>query len=145
MNLPTAFSNVIFPERSFLVGARGEYHRGRAMVYGKLLGGVASSGNNSSVDPTITASQLLNASETYSLYALGGGVEYRLQSPITVRVDYESQHWLSYQPNGLTPGIFQSARPTVSSNSRLPGPTFCEGTHGKLTRYSENMDRQAGS
>lgn len=105
INLPTAFSNVIFPERSFLVGARGEYHYKRYMGYVKLLGGVASSGNNSSVDPTITANQLINASETYDLYAIGGGVEYRLDSPITLRLDYESQHWLSYEPNGLTPGI----------------------------------------
>ena len=106
VNLPTAFSNVIFPERSFLVGARGEYHRGRYMAYGKLLGGVASSGNNSSVYSAITASQLINASETYSLYALGGGVEYRLELPVTVRLDYEQQEWLGYKPNGLTPGIF---------------------------------------
>lgn len=105
VNLPTAFSNVIFPERSFLVGARGEYHRGRYMGYGKVLGGVASSGNNYSVDKTITASQLINASETFDLYAIGGGIEYRLDSPITLRLDFESQHWLSYQPNSLTPSI----------------------------------------
>lgn len=106
VNLPTVFSNVVFPERSILIGGRGEYHRGRYMVYGKILGGVATSGNNSSVDSGITASQLINANRTYSIVAAGGGVEYRLDAPLTLRLDFESQHWLGYEPNSLTPGIF---------------------------------------
>ena len=105
VNLPTIFSNVIFPERSILLGGRGEYRRGRYMVYGKLLGGIATSGNNSSIDPAITATQLINANRTYSVLAGGGGVEYRLNMPLTVRLDYESQHWLGYEPNSLTPSI----------------------------------------
>ncbi len=105
VNVPTAFSNVIYPERTFLFGGRGIYRRGRYGLYGKVLGGLASAGNNSAVDPTITSSQLINAGQTYGAVAGGGGLEYRLNRPLTLRLDYESQHWLGYQPNSLTPGI----------------------------------------
>ena len=105
LNAPTALSNVIYPERTYLVGARGLYRRGRYGVYVKVLGGLASAGNNSSVDAAITSSQLINAGETYGAVAGGGGLEYRLDRPLTLRLDYESQHWLNYQPNGLMPNI----------------------------------------
>lgn len=106
VNVPTAFSNVIYPERTFLFGGRGIYRRGRYGLYVKVLGGVASAGNNSSVYSAITPSQLINAGQTYGALAGGGGLEYRLDRPLTLRLDYESQHWLGYQPNSLTPGIF---------------------------------------
>ena len=106
VNAPTALSNVIYPERTYLFGGRGVYRRGRYGLYVKVLGGLASAGNNSSVDPNITASQLINAGQTYGVAAGGGGLEYRLDRPLTLRLDYESQHWLGYQPNSLTPGIF---------------------------------------
>lgn len=106
VNVPTAFSNVIYPERTFLFGGRGIYRRGRYGLYVKVLGGLASAGNNSSVDPSIKPSQLINAGQTYGAVAGGGGFEYRLQRPLTLRLDYESQHWLGYNPNSLTPGIF---------------------------------------
>ena len=105
VNVPTAFSNVIYPERTFLFGGRGEYHYSRYTAYGKVLGGLAYAGNNSSVDPTIMASQLINAGEHYGVLAAGGGVEYRLDRPLTLRLDFESQHWLGYEPNSLTPSI----------------------------------------
>lgn len=105
VNVPTAFSNVIYPERTFLFGGRGVYRRGRYGVYFKALGGLAAAGNNSSVDPAITASQLINAGQSYGAVAIGGGLEYRLERPLTLRLDYESQHWLGYEPNSLTPNI----------------------------------------
>ena len=105
VNVPTAFSNVIYPERTFLFGGRGTFRRGRYGVYGKVLGGLAYAGNNSTVDPGITAGQLINANDHFGVLAGGFGVEYRLDRPLTLRVDFESQHWLGYQPNSLTPNI----------------------------------------
>ncbi len=106
VNVPTAFSKVIYPERSFMFGGRGVYRRGRYGLYVKVLGGLASAGNNSSVYSAITPSQLINANQSFGVVAGGGGLEYRLDRPLTLRLDYESQHWLNYQPNSLTPGIF---------------------------------------
>ena len=106
VNAQTAFSKVIYPERTYMFGGRGIYRRGRYGVFFKVLGGVASAGNNSSVYSAITPAQLVNANQSFGVVAAGGGLEYRLDRPLTLRLDYESQHWLGYQPNSLTPGIF---------------------------------------
>ena len=100
VNLQTALSTVVFPERTYLVGARGEYHSGPYMVYAKVLVGGASASNNSD-NPN-----LLNAPGSYPLYAYGGGLEIRLDHHINLRaIDFEQQQWLEYHPNGLTPGL----------------------------------------
>ena len=98
VNLQTAFTNVVFKEKSYMFGARGEYRRGRYMAYGKALIGGASSSNNTN-DPN-----LLNAPGTYPALGLGGGLDIRVEHHITVRaIDYEDQHWFAYNPNSLTP------------------------------------------
>ncbi|HLI77033.1 MAG TPA: outer membrane beta-barrel protein [Acidobacteriaceae bacterium] len=97
-NLQTAFSNVVFLEHTYLFGARGEYRRGKYMAYGKALIGDATASNNSN-NPG-----LLNAPGSYPIIGLGGGLDIRLEHHITVRaIDYEDQHWFTYQPNSLTP------------------------------------------
>ena len=97
-NLQTAFSNVVFLEHTYLFGARGEYHRGKYLAYGKALIGDATASNNTP-DPG-----LLNAPGSYPLFAIGGGLDVRLAHHITVRpIDYEEQHWFAYHPNSLTP------------------------------------------
>ncbi len=101
VNLQTAFSDVVFLEKTYMAGARGEYNRGKYMVYGKALVGGASASNNS------TNPGLYNAPGSYPLYALGGGLDVRFQHHLTVRaIDYEEQHWFSYHPHDLTPHVF---------------------------------------
>ncbi len=101
VNLQTAFSSVVFLEKTYMVGARGEYHHNRYLGYGKVLVGGASSSNNTN-NPG-----LLNAPGSYGAAAFGAGLEVRLEHHITVRaLDYEQQHWLGYHPHGLTPSIF---------------------------------------
>lgn len=98
INLQTAFSNVVFKERSYMFGGRGEYHRGRYLAYGKALIGVATSSSNSPYPG------LLNAPGSYPALGLGGGLDIRFDHHITVRaIDYEDQHWFTYHPNSLTP------------------------------------------
>jgi hypothetical protein len=100
LNFQTAFSNVVFHEQTYLVGARGEYHHGRLLGYGKLLIGAAS-GSAASGHPG-----LLNAPGGYPLFAIGGGLDIHMEHHITIRaIDYEQQQWLDYHPNGLTPGV----------------------------------------
>jgi hypothetical protein len=99
INVQTAFSSVVYKETTYMVGARGEYRRGRYLAYGKVLIGGASGSNNSG-NPG-----LLNVG-SYPVVALGGGLDIRMEHHITIRaIDYEEQHWLSYSPNGLTPHV----------------------------------------
>ena len=99
INFQTSFSHVIFLEHSYLVGARGEYHKGRFMPYGKLLIGGATASVNGSFP-------LENAPASYPAYAIGAGLDIRLPNHLTVRaIDFEQQEWLDYHPNGLTPTI----------------------------------------
>lgn len=101
INLQTAFSSdIVFYEHSYMFGGRGEYHRGRYLLYGKALIGDATSTANSK-NPG-----LLNAPGSYPALGLGGGLDIRLDHHITVRaIDYEDQHWFTYHPNSLTPHI----------------------------------------
>lgn len=100
LNLPTAFSSVVFLEHSYLVGVRGEYHYHRYMPYAKVLIGGANSSNNTN-NPN-----LLNAPAAFPMFAYGGGLEIRLPRHLTVRaIDFEQQHWFDYPPHGLTPTI----------------------------------------
>ena len=101
VNLQTAFSSVVFLEHSYLFGARGEYNHGKYMAYGKALFGDATASNNSN-NPG-----LYNANASYPVVAIGGGLDVRFQHHLTVRaIDYEEQHWLTYEPNSLTPHLF---------------------------------------
>lgn len=98
-NFPTAFSSVVFLEHSYLFGVRGEYHKRRFLPYGKVLIG-------DSTASAINGIPLLNAPGSYPTVAFGGGLDYRFDHHISVRViDVEQQHWLTYHPNGLTPTI----------------------------------------
>ena len=99
LNFQTSFSHVVFLEKTYMVGARGEYHKGRFLPYGKLLIGGASSAPNGNYP-------LENAPATYPLYAIGAGLDIRLPHHTTIRaIDYEQQEWLDYHPHGLTPTI----------------------------------------
>ncbi len=101
LNLPTAFSSVVFLEHSYVVGARGSYHYHRYQAYAKgLIGGASASDNAPHGAP------IYNAPATYPIYAIGGGLDIRFEHHIELRaIDYEQQHWLQYHPHGLTPSI----------------------------------------
>jgi opacity protein-like surface antigen len=43
------------------------------------------------------------ANLAYNLVAVGGGVDYRLLRHISVRGEYEYQHWFGFPLHGLTP------------------------------------------
>jgi outer membrane protein with beta-barrel domain len=100
-NLQTAFSSKVpFLEHTYLFGARGIYRRHRYLVYGKALIGDATASNNTN-NPG-----LYNAPGSYPLFAIGGGLDIRLEHHITVRpFDYEEQHWFTYHPDSLTPHL----------------------------------------
>lgn len=98
-NFQTSFSHVVFLEKTYMVGLRGEYHKKRFTPYGKFLLGGASAAPNGNFP-------LLNAPGSYPMYAIGVGLDVRLEHHLTLRAfDYEQQEWLEYHPNGLTPGL----------------------------------------
>jgi hypothetical protein len=81
-------------ENSYLVGPRFSIQRHRIGIYGKILLGHA----------TIT-NQLYNVSSSYNVVpAYGGGLEYRLNRKVNIRVvDIEMQKWPNFEPNTLSP------------------------------------------
>ncbi len=99
-NFQTSFSHPVFLEHTYLFGLRGEYHyKKRYVPYGKILIGAATASPNGNFP-------LLNAPGSYPMFAIGGGLDIRLDHHVTIRaIDYEQQEWLEYHPNGLTPSI----------------------------------------
>jgi opacity protein-like surface antigen len=85
-------------EDTYLVGPRYSfYHHHKITAYGKGLIGIGEFNFPQNA-----------AHGGYLAYALGGGVDYRLQHKWTVVGDYEYQIWPSFvgegpRPNGLTP------------------------------------------
>jgi hypothetical protein len=48
-----------------------------------------------------------NYTNTYKIYSLGGGVDYRATPHINIRaVDFEYQGWPGFRENGLSPYVF---------------------------------------
>lgn len=94
------FGGLISPddkgENSYMIGPRFSYRRRAFNVYGKFVfgRGVITDqfpGHN-------------NASSTYNIYALGGGLDYRLNRRFTIRaVDIEMQKWGNFEPHTLSP------------------------------------------
>jgi hypothetical protein len=84
-------------ERTYEIG--GRYHRnyGRVEPYIKAMVG---RGVFNFVLQGVTYANL-----AYNMYALGGGVDYRLTRYLNLRGDYEYQSWNSFPPNGLTPQL----------------------------------------
>jgi hypothetical protein len=85
-------------EKTYEIG--GRYHRtyGRFMPYGKgMYGrGVFNFPNFPGYG---------HANLAYNLFAIGGGLDYRITRHVNARADYEYQHWMSFPPNGLTPTL----------------------------------------
>ncbi len=84
-------------ERTYEVG--GRYHRryGRFSPYAKALYG---RGVFNFINSGVVVANL-----AYNEFVFGGGVDYELLSRVNLRADYEFQHWMSFQPNGLTPQL----------------------------------------
>ncbi len=94
-------------ERTYEIGGRYVIHHGRLDPYAKGMYGRGVFNfppypNN----PTGPAS----ANLAYNLFAIGGGVDFRLKSYLNLRGDYEWQKWLGggqvLLPNGITPQLF---------------------------------------
>jgi hypothetical protein len=82
-------------ERTYEVGPRVFFHRGRLAPYGKVLigRGVYNFPNNI-------------ANIAYNLYTVVGGADFSLTPTINLRADYELQDWLSFPLATLRPNLF---------------------------------------
>jgi len=87
-------------EQNFLGGPRVTYRVGRRWIpYAKFLIG----GSRFHYPSFIS-----NQSYTYTTYAIGGGVDFRLNDRWTIRpADFEHQHW-DFPPTGLTPWVYSA-------------------------------------
>lgn len=95
-------ANVITPndigERSYLLGPRYIFHRGRLHPYAKALLGLGVF----TFEPVYVTSS--SSSSTHRMYALGGGLDITVKRRLNVRaIDLEYQRWPGFGANGLTP------------------------------------------
>ena len=96
------FLNVFTPdnvgENMFEVGpVVSLIHEDRMNLYVKAVGGI---GRVDFKAPTFTNPH----TETYGIYGIGGGIEFRATQRINIRaVDIEQEFWPGYKPRGLTP------------------------------------------
>ena len=81
-------------EKTYEVGAR--YHRayGRIAPYAKIM-----------VGRGVFNYQYSVANLAYNMGAIGGGLDYRALSFLSVRADFEYQYWSGFPPSGLTPMV----------------------------------------
>jgi hypothetical protein len=80
-------------ENTYLAGPRLTYRRRNATVYGKVLIGRGSITN-----------QAANLTTSFNAFAYGGGVEYRLNHKLNLRLfDAELQKWPNFESHTLSP------------------------------------------
>ncbi|MEO6922923.1 MAG: porin family protein [Bryocella sp.] len=106
-------------ERTYEIGPRVVYQLSRSLrPYAKVLVGRGvfnyppdcldktthqqTSCGSPNVDPSTTGA---SANLAYNEFAMGAGVDFAVHRHINIRLDYEYQHWLSFQPHGLTPQV----------------------------------------
>ncbi len=91
-------------ERTYEVGGRYVRHYGRLSPYAKLMYG---RGVFNFPPPSFNPTGPSAGNLAYNLFAIGGGVDYRLRRHINIRGEYEYQNWLSGPgiSNGLTPWL----------------------------------------
>jgi Outer membrane protein beta-barrel domain len=81
-------------EKTYEVGVR--YHRTyrRITPYAKIM-----------VGRGVFNYQYNVANLAYNMFAGGGGVDYRALRFLSVRADFEYQHWFGFPPHGLAPTV----------------------------------------
>jgi opacity protein-like surface antigen len=84
-------------ERTYEVGPRVFFHRGRLAPYGKVLIGRGVYNFSGNI-----------ANLAYNLYTFGGGADFSLTPTINLRADYEFQNWLGFPIATLHPNLFTS-------------------------------------
>jgi hypothetical protein len=97
------FASLITPtdigENTYLLGPRYTYQFRRFAPYAKALFGI---GQFQYQQGTYGK----GSTDTYGLFAFGGGLDVRATHHISVRAfDFEYQDWPHYAPNGLTPYV----------------------------------------
>ena len=87
-------------EKTFLVGLRYGRHERRFYPYIKGLAGEGTFTFQQGYYPATTSSN-------YTVFAFGGGLEYRASQRIMLRlVDAEYQDWTTFSPSNLTPIVY---------------------------------------
>jgi hypothetical protein len=97
-------TNIITPhdigEQTFLGGLRYGVHKRKFYPYVKGLAGIG----------TFNFQQgyyNVASSKNYSVFALGGGIEYHASERISIRlIDMEYQEWTTFSPSNLTPIVY---------------------------------------
>ncbi len=91
-------------ERNYLIGPRYLRRYGRFTPYGKLLFGRGVFNFPYIVVPPNPKPQP-TANLAYNMMVIGGGADFRIKPYLSVRGDYEYQHWFSFESSALTPQV----------------------------------------
>jgi Outer membrane protein beta-barrel domain len=87
-------------ENSYLLGPRYSWHYKRFNPYAKALFGIGRFGFQQGYFPAAS-------SATFGQFALGGGLDVQATRHINVRAfDIEFQRWPGFEPNGLSPIVY---------------------------------------
>jgi hypothetical protein len=97
-------TNIITPadigEQTFLAGLRYGVHKRKFYPYVKGLAGIGTFSFQQGYYAKASSSH-------YSVFALGGGIEYHATPHISIRlIDMEYQEWTTFSPSNLTPIVY---------------------------------------
>lgn len=94
-------SNYTLYEKTYEIGGRYLRTYGNFVPYGKVMYGRGVFNFPPCPPPADQSKACANLA--YNLYALGAGVDYKLNTSIHLRGDFEYQRWPGFPPTGLTP------------------------------------------
>ena len=90
-------------ENTYLIGPRVGLKKGKGNFYGKAMVGRGAFIFDANVPPGA------KKTKDYTLYAFGGGLDYRISQSFNYRVvDAEFQTWSGFKPHGLSPYVIST-------------------------------------
>lgn len=83
-------------EDTIAAGGRYVFLHGKYKPYAKALAGIGSIDFIDQANPNYHH-------DTFTIYEIGGGLDYKLRAEIWLRAQYDYQRWPGWLPHGLTP------------------------------------------
>ncbi len=92
-------------QKSYLIGPRYTYHRGKQAIYGKVSIGRATITYTEPQDHS-RSNTFTSPSQGFNVFAFGGGYSYKIKPHYNITADAELQKWPNFEPTTLSPILF---------------------------------------
>ncbi|SNT39257.1 Outer membrane protein beta-barrel domain-containing protein [Granulicella rosea] len=102
VHLLTIYTPTDFSQKTYMIGPRYTYHRGKQAVYAKVIFGRGSFTYQEPQDPARKNPYFGNGA-SFNTYAFGGGYSYKIKPHYNLLVDVEDQKWPNFEPHTLSP------------------------------------------